>query len=36
MKKTRGSQPAIPWTELSETQLFPVSIVKVFGINTEV
>ena len=27
MKKIRSSQPAIPFTELSETQLFPVSIV---------
>ena len=27
-KKIRSSQPAIPYTELSKTQLFPVSIVK--------
>ena len=28
MKKIRSSQAAIPCTELSKTQLFPVNIVK--------
>ena len=29
MKKIRSNQPAITFTKLSETQLFPVSIVNI-------
>ena len=33
MKNIRSSQATIPCTELSKTQLFPVSIVMVLTIN---